>query len=131
MPEGDTIHHAAGRIRAALAGEVPDDIRTPQRRHQLDRWPERLAGRRVSGVDAHGKHLFLRFSGGLTLHSHLRMTGWWGVYEGGGRWGRAPRRAWLVIRRRSVEVVEFDGPLLELQSDARLRADPRLQGLGQ
>src|SRR4051794_24927132 len=125
MPEGDTIHHAAGRIRAALAGAVPDEIRTPQRRHRLERWPQRLAGQEVAAVDAHGKHLFVRFAGGLTLHSHLRMTGSWGVYRAGQRWGRASRRAWLVIRRGGFEVVEFDGPLLELRSDARLRADPR------
>jgi endonuclease-8 len=75
--------------------------------------------------------MFLRFDGGLTVHSHLRMTGSWGVYEAGARWRRARRRAWLVLRRGGVEVVEFDGPVLELRSDARLRADPRLQALGQ
>ena len=64
----------------------------------MDRWPERLAGRDVRSVDAHGKHLFLRFDGDLTLHSHLRMTGAWGVYRERRRWRRAPRRAWLVLR---------------------------------
>src|SRR6478735_12818535 len=116
MPEGDTIHHAAARIREALAGTVPDEIVAPQARHRLERWPERLRGRAVAAVDAHGKHLFLRFAGGLTLHSHLRMTGSWGVYESGARWRRSPRRAWLVIRRGGFEVVEFDGPVLELSS---------------
>jgi formamidopyrimidine-DNA glycosylase len=38
----------------------------------MDRWPERLGGRAVRAVDAHGKHLFIRFEGDLTLHSHLR-----------------------------------------------------------
>jgi endonuclease-8 len=131
MPEGDTIHHAAARIRAALAGRVPEEIVTPQPRHRLERWPQRLRGRRLAAVDVHGKHMFLRFDGGLTLHSHLRMSGSWGVYEAGARWRRPPRRAWLVMRHGSVEVVEFDGPVLELASDSRLRADPRLQALGQ
>ena len=131
MPEGDTVHHAASRIRAALAGTVPQEIVTPQPRHRLERWPERLRGRRLAAVDVHGKHMFLRFDGGLTVHSHLRMTGSWGVYERGARWRRAPRRAWLVLRGTGVEAVEFDGPVLELSSDARLRADPRLQALGQ
>jgi endonuclease-8 len=131
MPEGDTIHHAAARIRAVLAGEVPDEIITPQARHRLERWPERLRGRSVAAVEAHGKHMFVRFEGGLTVHSHLRMTGSWGVYRAGARWRRARRRAWLVIRRGRDEVVQFDGPVLELCSDARLRADPHLQALGQ
>lgn len=130
MPEGDTIHYAANRIRPLLAGQVPDEIRTPHPRHRLDRWPERLGGRAVGSVDAHGKHLFLRFEGDLTLHSHLRMTGWWGVYRHGRRWRRSPRRAWLVIRARGHEVVEFDGPVLELLTESRTRFDQRLAGLG-
>ncbi|HEY4825861.1 MAG TPA: DNA-formamidopyrimidine glycosylase family protein, partial [Solirubrobacteraceae bacterium] len=63
MPEGDTIAYAANRIRPVLEGRVPDEIETPQPRHALDRWPERLAGRPVVSVDTHGKHLFLRFEG--------------------------------------------------------------------
>jgi endonuclease-8 len=131
MPEGDTIHHAAARIRAVLEGQVPEEILTPQPRHRADRWPQRLRGRAVRSVEAYGKHLFLRFDGDLTLHSHLRMTGLWGIYRRGVRWRRAPRRAWLVLRSGDWEVVEFDGPVLELTSDARARSDPRLAALGQ
>jgi endonuclease-8 len=131
MPEGDTIHRAARRIRAVLQGQVPEEILTPHPRHRADRWPERLQGRAVGSVDAHGKHLFLRFDGDLTLHSHLRMTGLWGVYRRGLRWRRSPRRAWLVLRRDDWEVVQFDGPVLELMSDARARSDPRIASLGQ
>ncbi|HEV7162805.1 MAG TPA: DNA-formamidopyrimidine glycosylase family protein [Solirubrobacteraceae bacterium] len=131
MPEGDTIHHAANRIRAVLEGKAPEEIRTPQPRHQRDHWPETLAGRTVCSVEAHGKHLFLRFDGGITLHSHLRMTGSWGVYRAGERWRRAARRAWIVLRYGGWEVVEFDGPVLELMSDTRTRSHPQLAGLGQ
>jgi endonuclease-8 len=84
----------------------------------------------VRAVDAHGKHLFLRFEGGLTLHSHLRMGGLWGVFRRGQRWRRSPRRAWLVIRTPEHEVVQFDGPVLELMTDARTRFDRRLTALG-
>jgi len=130
VPEGDTIHHAARRIRTVLLDRVPDEIASPQPRHRLERWPERLAGRRVRGVDAHGKHLFLRFEGELTLHSHLRMTGSWRVYERGGRRRRSPRRAWLVLRTPDHEVVQFDGPVLELMTESRTRFDQHLAGLG-
>jgi endonuclease-8 len=130
MPEGDTILHAAERIRPVLAGRVPEEIVTPQPRHARDRWVERLARRPVRAVDSHGKHLFLRFDGGLTLHSHLRMTGLWGVYARGERWRRSPRRAWLVLRTDSHEVVQFDGPVLELMTDSRTRFDQRIAGLG-
>src|SRR5881296_3114783 len=104
MPEGDTIHNAARRMRAVLLDRVPEEISTPHPRHAADCWPQRLAGRAVRAVDAHGKHLFVRFDGDLTLHSHLRMTGAWGVYGHGERWRRAPSRAWLVIRTGDHEV---------------------------
>jgi endonuclease-8 len=130
VPEGDTIHNAARRLGAALVGRQIVSIESPQRRHERDRWPERLAGRGVRKVDAHGKHLFVRFDGDLTLHSHLRMTGWWGVYEQGRRWARSRRRAWLVIRTGEHEVVQFDGPVLELMTDSRTRFDQQLAGLG-
>ena len=130
MPEGDTILRASRRIGSALLGREILEIETPQPRHRMDRWPERLGGRPLRAVDTHGKHLFLRFDGGLTLHSHLRMTGMWGVYAHGQRWRRAPWRAWLVIRTGEHEVVQFDGPVLELMTDSRSRIDQRIASLG-
>ena len=130
MPEGDTIAYAANRIRPVLEGRVPDEIETPHPRHALDRWPSRLEGRAVTSVDTHGKHLFLRFEGDLVLHSHLGMVGVWGVYGPGRRWGRSARRAWIVFRSAGHEVVEFDGPLLELITEGRTRFDQRLAALG-
>jgi endonuclease-8 len=130
MPEGDTIHYAANRIRPVLQGHVPDELLTPHPRFSRDRWPERLAGRAVNSVDAHGKHLFLRFEGGLTIHSHLRMTGSWRVFADGQRWSRSPRAAWLVARHGGREVVQFNGPVLELMTESRARSDQRIAGLG-
>jgi endonuclease-8 len=130
MPEGDTIAWHANRIRPVLEGRVPDEIRAPHPRHALDRWPERLDGRAVDRIDTHGKHLFLRFEGGLTLHSHLGMKGSWAVYAPGRRWRRSETRAWLVIRAGDHQVVQFDGPTLELITDGRSRFDQRLAALG-
>ena len=130
MPEGDTIHYAARRIREILEGQVPDALRTPHPRFGAARWSERLADQKIRAVDAYGKHLFLRFEGGLTIHSHLRMTGSWGTYPQGARWRRSPRRAWIVISRGNRDVVQFDGPVLELLTDARARNDPRIARLG-
>src|SRR5579884_3235400 len=126
MPEGDTIAWAANRIRPVLLGRVPEQILTPQPRHAMDRWPERLAGRRVDSVDTHGKHLFIRFEGGLVLHSHLGMRGSWVVAQVRRPW----RRAWLILRSGDRWVVEFEGPVLELMTDGRSRFDHRLSRLG-
>jgi endonuclease VIII len=130
VPEGDTIRHAVNRMRPVLEGTVPEEVLARRPRHAMDRWPQRLAGRGVRTVDAHGKHLFIRFEGDLTLHSHLRMTGAWGVHERGRRWRRPPRRAWLVLRTPTHDVVEFDGPVLELMTESRTRFDQRLAALG-
>jgi endonuclease VIII len=129
MPEGDTIHYAARRIRPLVEGRTPE-IEHPHPRLRGERWPERLADRAVSRVDAHGKHLFVHFEGDLAIHSHLRMTGSWGTYRVGQRWRRARRRAWLVLRTDAGEVVQFDGPVLELLTEARRRFDRRLAMLG-
>ncbi|MDQ4071568.1 MAG: hypothetical protein M3088_01660, partial [Actinomycetota bacterium] len=130
MPEGDTIHRAARQVGAALVGREIESIETPQPRHRLDRWPQRLAGRAVRSVEARGKHLLLRFEGELTVHSHLRMGGSWRVYRRGERSRLSTRGAWLVLRTAEHEVVQFDGPVLELLTDGRARSDPRLAALG-
>jgi endonuclease VIII len=130
VPEGDTIHHAAARIRPVLQGRVPDAVLTPHRRHALDRWPARLDGRAVRAVDARGKHLFIRFDGDLVIHSHLRMHGAWSVRRTGERWPRGAHRAWLVLRADGHDVVQFDGPVLELMTESRARFDQRLAALG-
>lgn len=130
MPEGDTIRTAANRVGAALVGRDIEAIETLHPRFGRDRWPEKLAGRKVRAVDAHGKNLMIRFEGGLTIYSHLRMSGAWGVYPRGRRWHRGGNSAWLVIRTPDHEVVQFKGPILELMTDGRTRTDPRLVQLG-
>jgi endonuclease-8 len=127
MPEGDTIHHAAHRIGAVLAGHVPDEIATPHPRFERDRWPDRLAGRTVTAVDAYGKHLFVRFDGGLVIHSHLRMTGSWRVRPRG---RGTPPETWLIMGRGEQEAVQLRGPVLELMTASRARFDQRIAGLG-
>jgi endonuclease-8 len=137
VPEGDTILWAATRMRPVLEGHVPDEVRMPAGpRHALrgspgrERWPQRLQGRRIDRVATHGKNLLIHFEGELVLHSHLRMTGSWGIYPPGRRWHRAAARAWLVFTRAGTEVVQFDGPLLELITAGRARFDQRLAALG-
>jgi endonuclease VIII len=139
VPEGDTILSIAGQLRPALLDREIDEVATPQLRHRMDRWPEKLAGARVRSIDTHGKHLFVRFDNDLTVHSHLRMSGRWRVFERGqswsriakvAAWDRGPHRAWLVIRTATQEAVQFNGPILELMRDMRLRSDPYLRRLG-
>jgi endonuclease-8 len=127
LPEGDTIHHIANKIRPVLAGHVPDAIETPHPRFGRDRWPQKLAGQAVTSVDAHGKHLFLRFENQLVIHSHLRMSGKWRVRDAD--WP-LPRATWLAIQRGERVVAQLNGPVLELMTAGRVRFDRRLAQLG-
>lgn len=72
MPEGHTIHRAARRHNALLAGH-PVRASSPQGRFAAG--AAELDGRVLLGVEAVGKHLFHRWEGGEVLHIHLGLFG--------------------------------------------------------
>ena len=47
----------------------------------------------IDDVEARGKHLLVHFGGGLTLRTHMRMTGSWHLYEVGERWRKGAHLA--------------------------------------
>ena len=111
MPEGDTIWRTAAGVRERVGGRAVTAA-----------WPARyetLTGRTLETVEPVGKHLLMRFSGGWTLHSHLRMTGSWHVYRPGERWRRPRHLARVVLTFPDWEAVCFAAPVLELVRDAR------------
>ena len=114
MPEGDAILRAAKRLQV-LAGQRVE-VETPHPRAATKGLAERLNGRLLESVEAVGKHVLLRFEGGLVLRSHLRMTGRWRVERrGASRSGRP----WLILRGAEHEAVLWNGPVLELARDAK------------
>jgi endonuclease-8 len=103
VPEGDTVFLVGRRFDQALAGKtlLRGEFRVPQLA-TVD-----LAGRTVLGVGTVGKHLFTRFSGDLTLHSHLMMDGMWDVYPAGAKWRRPGHHARVVLTAADVQVIGF------------------------
>lgn len=91
VPEGDSVRLLARRLDRSMLGRTlaRSDLRVP-RLATRD-----LAGRTVLEHATHGKHLLTRFSGDVTLHSHLRMDGSWTV-TGAGK--RLPRRLLHEVR---------------------------------
>jgi endonuclease-8 len=79
MPEGDVLYLTARRLDAALRG-------TPLQRAEL-RWGTaagaHLVGATVTSCVSYGKHLLTRLDDGRTLHTHLRMEGYWRVHRTG------------------------------------------------
>jgi endonuclease-8 len=119
VPEGDTIHRAARRLQVLVGERISAD--SPHPRAQAQRVAERIDGRVLESVTAHGKNLLLRFEGGVVLRSHLRMSGRWTVVPRGARRNGRP---WLVLRGERAEGVLWNGPVLELHARALARLGP-------
>jgi endonuclease-8 len=118
VPEGDSLHRAARRLQALVGQRV--EVETPHPRAAVKNLAERLDGRTLDGVEAVGKHLLLRFEGGLVLRSHLRMKGRWRLERRG---AQRVGRPWLVLRGEEQEAVLWNGAELELVG---ARGAPRL-----
>ena len=106
MPEGDTIRQLAGLLHELVGGRSVTGA-SPERF-------ERLTGRTLETVEPVGKHLLMRFSGGWSLHSHLRMRGSWHVYRTGEPWRRSGHLARAVIKFGDRQAVFFGAPVVEL-----------------
>ena len=76
MPEGDTIHNLAARLRPRLVG---GRVRAFDAHDIADSVAETVIGRTVVAVEARGKNLLVRFDDGRMLHVHLRMVGRLGI----------------------------------------------------
>ena len=107
MPEGDTIHRAAARLRPALAGQVVRRFEAPR---LLGDRPK--VGTRIDDVEAVGKHLLVHFEGGLTLQTHMRMTGSWHLYRPGERWRKAAHLSRALIEVDDWVAVCFAAPVV-------------------
>jgi endonuclease VIII len=111
MAEGDTLHRAARRLQVLVGQQL--EVETPHPRAAAERIAERLSGRRLLSVVAHGKNLLLTFEGGYVLRSHLRMSGRWTVVARG---SERRGRPWLVLGGIEREAVLWNGPVLELHT---------------
>jgi endonuclease VIII len=128
MPEGDTLFRTAAGLRPYLVGRdvIAARAQGPGPVPQI----QRVVGKRVDAVEAHGKNLLIRFDGGLELRTHLRMNGSWHRYRPGERWRRPPGRARLVLEVDGAVAVCFDAPVVELFESRAEPLHPSLSRLG-
>jgi endonuclease-8 len=121
VPEGDVLRRTAARLDLALVG-------TPLVRADL-RWPTAatvdLVGRTVLATRPYGKHLLTRFDDGRTLHTHLRMDGYWRVHRTGtDARDRSPQVRAVLATSRWTAV----GHLLGMLDVVPTRDEPTLVG---
>ena len=117
MPEGNSIHRFARVHNRDYAGRKVA-VTSPQGR--FAREAKRLNGLRFRRAEAYGKHLFHHWSGGLVVHVHLGMAGWF--YR---RTGTAPEPRPTVRMRLSARAVTTDligPPACEIMPDFARRA---------
>jgi len=109
VPEGDTVHHAARRLDAALGRKVLTtcDIRVPAYA-TVD-----LSGETVDEVVSRGKHLLVRV-GPATVHTHLKMEGRWELHAPGERWRGPGWQARIVLATADRVAVGFQLGLVEV-----------------
>jgi endonuclease-8 len=130
LPEGDTIFRAARTLNRALAGRTVtrfESVYPALTRVDTD---QPIVGRSVEAVSSRGKHLLIAFSGGLVLHTHMRMHGSWHIYRSGERW-RAPAHDMRIVVGTDVYVaVAFNVPIAEFLTREQLARHSQLQALG-
>ena len=126
MPEGDTLHRTALGLAPHLVGRTVSSVRVRAGGPQVGR----VIGATVTGVEAVGKNLLIRFDNGLELRTHMRMNGSWHRYRPGERWRRPPARAVVVLEVPGAVAVCFDAPVIELFETRTEAIHPTLARLG-
>jgi endonuclease VIII len=126
MPEGDTLARIADVLGRALSGQTVTGARGRPGGARLDK----VVGATVVNVESRGKHLLVSFSNGMTLHTHLAMTGEWHRYRPTERWHQPADRAVAVIETAQATAVAFNAPTVELIDTRALALHPRLSKLG-
>ena len=125
VPEGDTIHGAAQRLRAALLGRDLLAVELPRLAGAVP-----AAGSRVTRIEARGKHMLIWLSDGHVIHSHLRMTGVWRVYERGQKRRHSPASVRIRLRTATADAVCTNAPVVELLDADAVARHPGLRRLG-
>ncbi len=125
MPEGDTVFRVAAGLRPRLVG-----LPVLRARAAGGARVERIVGATIEAIEAHGKSLLIHLSNGLSVRTHLRMTGTWHRYRPGERWLRPASRAALVLEVEGSVAVCFDAPIVELFETRSRALHPILSRLG-
>lgn len=130
MPEGDTLFRAARTLHRALAGGAVTRFESVYPALTRIHEERAITGRTVERVGARGKHLLMTLSGGLTLHTHLRMNGSWHLYRPGEAWQRPRADMRVVIATHEYVAVGFRVPIAEFLDDRAMLRHPQLAALG-
>jgi formamidopyrimidine-DNA glycosylase len=132
LPEVETVRRS---LEATVLGRRIRSVRLSGARLRTAlpaTLPRRLRGRAITGVERHGKYLLVRLEGGLTLLSHLGMSGRWLFHRSPP--ADRPDHVHVAIDFADGAVLWFQDPrrfgLVRLLADAAVARDPALARLG-
>ena len=128
MPEGDSIHRLAAKLRPKLLNQR---VRAFEAHDIADAVAQTVVGREVVSVEARGKNLLVQFDDERTLHIHLRMLGRVRFERPRSAYWK-PRTAGHQLRLEvgSAVVVGDRIPVLRLLRAGAVKTAPDLAGLG-
>jgi endonuclease VIII len=130
MPEGDTIFRAARTLNRALAGKVVTKFETQMPQLARVDYDTPIAGRVVETVESSGKWMSMHFSGGLTLLTHMLMSGSWHIYRPGEAWQRPRHQMRVAVHTDDFVAVAFRVPIAEFHTAESLLRQRSLRRLG-
>ncbi|MDP9055151.1 MAG: Fpg/Nei family DNA glycosylase [Acidobacteriota bacterium] len=130
MPEGDTIFRAARTLNRALACKVVTKFETQLAQLARVDYDTPIAGRTVEAVESRGKWMSMRFSGGLTLMTHMLMSGSWHIYRPGEAWQRPRQQMRAAVYTEDFVAVAFQIQIAEFHTAESLRRQRSLRRLG-
>ena len=126
MPEGDSIRRVANKLAPLVGQKIV--------RATTQGLPRALAGRTVTHVDAHGKHLTIDLDDQTQLHVHQGMNGRFLMYArapGEARLAKtSPGRASLVLVTEQHLYLWLTCPTVEIIPRRAPRAGMTLANLG-
>jgi formamidopyrimidine-DNA glycosylase len=132
LPEVETVRRA---LESTVRGRTIRTVRLSG--HKLRdavpaTLPRRLRGRTVTALRRHGKYLLIDLDGGLTLLSHLGMSGRWLFHNPPAP--ELPRHVHVRIHFADGTELWFQDPrrfgLLRAVTTERVGSDPAMAGLG-
>lgn len=127
MPEGPEIHREADNIRKAVGGASPLYIYFYH--EHLKPFEEKLAGRRIESVEAHGKGLVTSFEGDFHIYSHNQLYGKWFI-KPAGEFPETNRELRLEIRTDQKSALLYSASEIDVMDGESINNHPYLTSLG-
>ena len=126
VPEGDTLHILARKLGPVLTGQPVRALSLVRRTTAT----EGMEGVAITGVEARGKNLLVRFANELCLHVHLKMNGRVRIFARDPNKTHAPYGAVAMLDTEQHRVIVYDAPIARLVRTRDLRSDLHFRDLG-